>query len=160
MSDTSLSEITLLQEVAQDRLDRQLDAIDSLDTKIIALLSMGTGLVVLVAGIAAIDSSKVPTWIALPLIGLVGSFVVLFVTGMIALRAQTWRIGADLSEVAESLGQAGEEVTRRRLAKTIIASIDENVPAYTRKVLLIRPVFLALALEVVASLVALASLVH
>ncbi len=67
MAESTLAHIMLLQELAEDRLNRQLDAIDALDSKIWSYVNIGVALVVIIPAIAAIDSSKLVPWIALPL---------------------------------------------------------------------------------------------
>jgi len=146
----------LMLSIARERLARQLSFLDSLDTKLAALLTGGSTLLGLLAAVLALRPAEagVGGWVALAFASL--AFAVLAHNAITHLDPRRWAIGTDVDLLWGDHFHQDEHLLRWETAMDYLLYYEENEPKYSAKVDAVRRASKALVIETAALLAGLA----
>lgn len=157
MGGAAESDLGLLYQIARSRLDTQLSFLDSLDTKLGLLLSVGAGIFAVAGAIVAVAHSQWSGWTLAAIAVTTLFFIGLAFKTILALRKENWGIGPRPGLIALIQLREGDREATKLAIKIMLAMYTGNEPAYARKASAIVPASIALAMETLTAAAALAS---
>ncbi|MHB8589888.1 MAG: hypothetical protein ACYDA0_13730 [Candidatus Dormibacteraceae bacterium] len=120
-------------ELARDRFDRQLNAVDAMDAKLATFLAIGGGLVALLAAIYAIRPGSF-LWTGAAVLALATVvYAALVIATLSAMRPRQWNDGPCMEDVYQDHITYSEREIMWRAARSLIAFHKMNADAYAPK---------------------------
>jgi hypothetical protein len=153
----------VLFQLARDRLNNQLVAIDALDGKIGLLFGLASGLLATLAAVMALrtaDGEPVSGWLLLVLVVAALVYLKVVYSGVNAYLVRSWNVGSELREVWDDLWRLGEAHAKWRATRQIWADYESNRKALLKKEraldfmfagVIVQSLLVALALGLVAA---------
>ena len=147
-----------MYELTRDQLATQLSFVDALDTKIGLFLSVGSGLVGILAAVLALHPSSIGHPDFRALVACVGAYILVAGAGGFGLWSRAWGLGPDPRVVAKDYNKTSGDAVRRRMAAKFNQDYEANLTAYRHKLWALRLTLVGLVIETLALVAALASL--
>ena len=120
-------------ELARDRFDRQLNAVDAMDAKLATFLAIGSGLVALLAAIYAIRPGNF-LWAGAVVLALATVvYAALAIAALSAMRPREWNDGPSMEDVYKDHITYTEGEIMWRAAHSLVAFHKTNADAYAPK---------------------------
>jgi len=146
----------LFYELARDRLNTQLSMLSAVDDKIGLLVSLGSALLGIHAAVLAVSGALGAVDIVFLILAL-GAYAFVAFPGFEAYRARYWSVGAKLDRVWADLWTEADDATLKwRVANTTWAYYRQNQAAHEAKGGALRMVFIAVLLQTLLVVLALA----
>lgn len=135
----------LFLELARDRLNTQLSAIDALDGKIGLLFSLASGLLGILAAVLALRAA---TSALLALVPTVVAYCVVAYAGVSAYLTRTWKIGPDLGDVWNGLWKADSDALATwKVANALWSDYEANRKLVNSKTGALRVMFAGIIIQ-------------
>lgn len=143
-------------ELAQQKVQRQLDSADSLDSKATNSLTTAIALVALVAAVLALRSDKFSGGAAVWFYVSLGLLCVVALLFAAATAARKWRTGPHPAAIVEDFRAGTDDATAKwKVVRNLLGSIELNERALTLKRRLLFGSYVAAGAELVAVIVVL-----
>src|SRR2546428_3902826 len=133
-------------DAARDQLSLQLGFIDAVDTKIGLFLSIGSGLLGIMVGVAVVQVSGLHAFGVVGIVASGGCYALLAIVSLLGIWGRSWKAEIDLKRFYADHFDQPEEATWR-LAETYSFQYAHNRPHYDQKVLLMQIAATALVLQ-------------
>jgi hypothetical protein len=141
------AQVTLQLDVAREHLDTQLSFVVAIESKVSALLGVGSTLVGLLAAVLALNTTANEQAAAVVVSLAVGLYVSLTIVWWFGAGVSEWAIGPDLDQVRSASASADENEILDRLTASYIADFKENVRGQNWKVRMLHIAFALVFLE-------------
>jgi hypothetical protein len=144
-------------ELAQQSLQRQLDAGEAVDAKITNAFTAATALLALLAAVLALRAPGFSGASLAWFVGASGLTAAIAVLAAIGTITRTWRTGPSAGQVIDQFRAGEDETTMRwKVVRNLIGSVAINATILTTKIGILKACYGGLALELVCVIGALA----
>ena len=123
----------VMYDIAKDRFDRQLGAVDAMDAKLAAFFGIGSAILGITAAIYAIrpDAFRAGGWIVVGLALI--AYGVLTIVSLHGIKPRNWDIGPDMEDIFHDHVNFGKADVKWRVAFTMLRLHDRNQATYADK---------------------------
>jgi len=150
------SDPRLLLDLARERLQRQLSFADSLDSKIAMLFAVGSALVGLLAAIFSLQPEEFGRAAIVIVSICLLAYALVTIVAAVANWPQLWRIGVSIDWAWDRSQEVGEEVLLPELISGYMDYWRKNSASNRKKARLLRAVFVAILVETLCLVAAVA----